>query len=207
MGPPGSGKDTQAELLARELKLEEIKTSHIIEQKFAAAEPNDAVMNEEKRKYKSGELLDQKLVEEWTLEAIASAAAGRGLIANGWPRRVEEAQTEVEVLEKYYGKNIKVVTIALSEEESVKRNSKRRVCRANGHPILDPDITVCPEDGSPLITRADDIPETIRKRYQVYLSETALIIDFLTQKGYNVITIDGEQSIEDVHREILNKLW
>ena len=141
------------------------------------------------------------------MEAIASAAAGRGLIANGWPRRVEEAQTEVEVLEKYYGKNIKVVTIALSEEESVKRNSKRRVCRANGHPILDPDITVCPEDGSPLITRADDIPETIRKRYQVYLSETALIIDFLTQKGYNVITIDGEQSIEDVHREILNKLW
>lgn len=209
MGPPGSGKDTQAELLARELKLVEIKSSHLIEQKFAKADKVDPVMAEQKRQYQSGGLVDSKMVEGWVVEAIGNAAAsGRGIVANGWPRRVDEAAMEMAAVERHYAKeNIKVVSIALSEGETVKRNSKRRVCQVNGHPILDMKITVCPEDGSAIITRADDTPETIKKRYQVYVSETAPILDFLSKQGYNVITIDGEQSIEDVHREILNKLW
>jgi adenylate kinase len=193
--------------------LTEIKTSHIIEQKFSAADAGDPVMAEELRKYKNGELVDSKMIEGWVLEAVADAAEmGKGIIANGWPRKVDEAVIEMESVEKQYGhENIKIVAIQLSEEETLKRNSKRRVCQANGHPVWDTlenaDITVCPEDGSPIIVRADDTPETIKKRYQVYLSETAPILDFLKQKGYNVITINGEQSIEDVHREILNRLW
>src|SRR3989344_776493 len=213
MGPPGSGKDTQAELLARELKLVEIKSSHLIEQKFSNTDSADTIMAKQKRKYQNGGLVDSKMVEGWVLEAItAASAAGKGIISNGWPRRIQEAAIEMATVEKHYGKeNIKVVSITLNEDETVKRNSKRRVCQANGHPIWDTQenegITTCPEDGSPIITRADDTPETIKKRYQVYLSETAPILDFLTQKGYNVITIDGEHPIEDVHRSILNKLW
>ena len=209
IGPPGSGKDTQAELLARELKFVEIKSSKIIEEKLKSADLNDAVMNQEKELHASGQLNTREIVDAWIIECIEQVGAtGVGLVGNGWPREIEEVEAEMLAVEKFFPKDsIKIVTITLSEEESVKRNSKRRVCEKNGHPIQDEGITVCPEDGSPIILRADDTPETIRKRYQVYITQTRPVIDFLSKEGYNVITINGEQPIESVHRDILDKLW
>ena len=213
VGPPGSGKDTQAELLARELRLTEIKTSDIINDKFAQADPNNPFMQEQIARKKAGELVDSKIVERWVEEAVHTAAAGdTGIVLTGSPRTLEEAQVIMPILDNLYDKNtIKVVLITLSEEESVKRNSKRRVCQANGHPIWDTeqnkDLTACPEDGSPIILRGDDTPETIINRYQVYLRETAPVLDWLKSQGYNIATVNGEQSIEDVHRDMLNSLW
>lgn len=209
IGPPGSGKDTQAELLARELNFVEIKSSKIIEDKLKSADPNDAVMNREKELHASGQLNTREIVDTWIVERIEQVGStGVGLVGNGWPREVEEIETEISVVEKFYTKDlIRIVTISLSEEESVKRNSKRRVCEKSGHPIQDESVTICPEDGSAIIFRADDTPETIKKRYQVFIDQTQPVIDFLSKKGYNVITINGEQPIEDVHRDILNKLW
>ena len=213
IGPPGSGKDTQAELLAHELKFVEIKSSKIIEDKFKSADPNDEVMNREKELNASGQLNTAELVDEWLVEKIEGVAkTGTGLIANGWPRGAHEAEKEIPVLEKYYSKeSIKVIVISLSEQTSIHRNSKRRVCEKNGHPILDTPkykgVEVCPEDGSPIVSRADDVPEVIARRYQVYLDQTKPVIDFFNEKGYNIITINGEQPIESVHRDILDKLW
>lgn len=211
IGPPGSGKDTQAEFLARELGLEVIKTSHIIEDKLAQADPDDKFMQDQKRIKDSGQLNDPHTVSEWVSETIQKKS-GKGLIFSGSPRTMQEAEVLFPVLEKIYSKDgVKIIYVNINEEETVKRNSMRRVCQANGHPIWptkeNQNITACPEDGSPIITRADDTPETARNRYKIYISETAPILDFLTQKGYNVITIDGEHPIEDVHRSILNKLW
>jgi adenylate kinase len=213
IGPPGSGKDTQAELLARELKLVEIKTSKLIEDKLKSADPNNAEMNHEKELKESGQLNTSSLVEAWAVEKINEVGqSGSGLIANGWPRKLVEVESEMSAVDKYFPKeSVKVVYIKLGEEESIKRNSKRKVCVLNGHPILDikdnEGITVCPEDGSDIIFRSDDTPETIKKRYQVYISETEPVLDFLSKRGYNVITINGEQPIESVHRDILDKLW
>ncbi len=213
IGPPGSGKDTQAELLARELKFVEIKSSKLIEDKIKSADPNDPIMNREKELFYSGQLNTREFVDAWIIERIeAVASTGIGLIGNGWPRETSEVETEMSAVERFYPKDsIKVVTIELSEEESVKRNSKRRVCEKNGHPIFDTtgneEVTVCPQDGSAIILRADDAPETIKKRYRVYIDRTKPVLDFLSKRGYNVITINGEQPIESVHRDILDKLW
>ncbi len=213
IGPPGAGKDTQAGLLSLELGLTEVKSSSIIRQKFAEADPNDPVMNEEKRLNAAGQLNTPKLVTEWVSDHMRNVhAAGQGLVTTGSPRTLLEAETQLPLLTELYGEgNVKTVYVNVSEEESVKRNSFRRVCQQNNHPIPNfpeyKDVTVCPQDGSPIISRVDDAPETIKKRYQVYVSQTQPVLDFLTKKGYNILTIDGEQSIEDVHRSILNKLW
>ncbi|HWA64267.1 MAG TPA: nucleoside monophosphate kinase, partial [Candidatus Paceibacterota bacterium] len=134
------------------------------------------------------------------------------VVASGSPRTLYEAEAELPIFEELYGKdNLKIISLQVSEEESVKRNSARRVCKQSNHPIPNfPEyegMTACPQDGSPIITRADDAPETIRHRYRAYQEETHPVLDFFAQKGYTVATIRGEQPIENVHREILNKLW
>ena len=96
--------------------------------------------------------------------------------------------------------------IKLSEEEAVKRNSARRICSKNRNPIPNfpeyANITVCPEDGSKIITRELDKPEIIKERYQVYLSDTAPVIEYFRQNGYKVMEVNGEQPIEDVFKDI-----
>ena len=213
IGPPGSGKDTQADLLSRELGLEEVKMSALINKKLDSAPADDPVMNQERELKRSGQLNSGELVNQWLDEAIADLAKkGNGFVLNGALRRVLEAEHTLNTIQKYYDlQNLKIVQIALSQEESVTRNSHRRVCQANRHPIPNfpefADLKTCPQDGSPIMIREDDSPETVKKRYEVYLEESKPVIDFLSKKGYNIIAINGEQKPEDVHREILNKLW
>lgn len=213
IGPPGSGKDTQAELLAQELGLVHIQTSKLIEAKFKDGGDGDPALTMEKQKWASGELNSHDFVLALVRSAVELAhRSGKGAVLSGSPREVEEASLEMPILDTLYGKdNIKVVNIRVSPEESLKRNSRRRICQANRHPIPDieeyRDIKVCPQDGSPVVTRELDDPDIIRHRYEVYRKQTEPVIDFLSKQGYNIITIDGERSIEDVHRDILNHLW
>lgn len=213
IGPPGCGKDTQAELLGQELGLIHIKTSKLIETKLKDADLSDPLLAEERKKFDSGELNGTVFVNALIKEAVEAAHKdGKGIAFSGSPRELEEGKRLMPFLETLYGReNIKVVNIKVSPEESLKRNSRRRVCQANSHPIPDleeyKDITVCPHDGSPIVTRELDDPTIIKHRYEVFQAQTEPLIDFLSKQGYNMITIDGEKSIEDVHRDILNKLW
>lgn len=171
------------------------------------------MVQEQIQKKLAGGLVDSEFTEKLVIEKIREIAGNHdGLVMSGSPRTVQEAGAELPVLDELYTRPaIKVIHISVSQDESVKRNRFRRVCKANNHPIPNlPEyqgITACPKDGSPIITREDDIPETIINRYQVYGRETAPVLDFLEEKGYTIIQINGEQSIEDIHREILNKLW
>jgi adenylate kinase len=213
IGPPGAGKDTQAALLSNELGLVQIKTSQVIEEKFALAPADDPVIQEQKNVKASGGLVDPKLVTAWFVERLGKVhAEGKGIITSGSPRTLPEAQEEIPLLRSLYGPDaLKIIFIKVSKEESVKRNSSRRVCEKNSHPIPNfPEyqgLAACPQDGSAIITRQDDTPETTAHRYEVYTELTEPIIDFFEEKGYNIITINGEASIEDVHRDILDKLW
>jgi adenylate kinase len=136
---------------------------------------------------------------------------GMGIVLSGSPRTMFEAEGEVPVFEELYGKdNVRPIHLNLSKEESVTRNSSRRICEANRHTIpnfpIFKDITTCPKDGSRLLRRELDTPETISIRYEVYLRQTQPIISFMEENGYKMIEIEGEQSIEDVSRDILEKL-
>ncbi|MBI2057422.1 MAG: nucleoside monophosphate kinase [Candidatus Yanofskybacteria bacterium] len=209
IGPIGSGKGTQAEVVAKKFGLIHIETSKLLEKKFKTADPSDKKMVEQKALWHAGILNDPSWVTEVLLdEAKKIAGEGKGMALSASPRTLFEAEKEIPVFEETYGRdNIFVFNIALSEAESIKRNSGRRICEKNRHPIPNfpefKDLKICPEDGSKLITRALDNPETIKIRYQEYLNRTEPILNYLNGRGYNILKINGEQPIEKVSEDIL----
>ena len=153
-----------------------------------------------------------ELVKQFILEKIEKLYKQElGIVFSGSPRTLEEAEAELPVLEDLFGKeNVKIVHIQLTEDESIKRNSHRRICKANRHPIPNfpqfQNITTCPRDGSELVTRSLDNPDIIKVRYQEYLNRTEPILAFLKERGYNIMEINGEQSIQKVFQDTLNNL-
>lgn len=212
IGPPGAGKGTQAELLAEKFGLFHFETSKIIEEKLNNADSNDEVLMEEKRKWTQGELNSPELVVEWIIERIKDFGIQKtGLVFSGSPRTMYEAEREMPVLEEFYGAdNLKIIHINLTKEESIKRNSSRRICRANRHPIPNfptfKDLKSCPKDGSELVTRALDTAETISVRYETYLRRTHPVLSFVESRGHEIIEIEGEQDINNVFEDIVSAI-
>ncbi|OGN00331.1 MAG: hypothetical protein A3B91_00265 [Candidatus Yanofskybacteria bacterium RIFCSPHIGHO2_02_FULL_41_29] len=212
IGPPGSGKGTQAEMLAEKFGLFHLESSKVIEDKFKNADVSDKVIAHEREAWKSGQLTNPELVRAWMLEEIRSLyRKGMGIVLSGSPRTMFEAEGEIPVFEELYGRdNVRPIHLNLSKEESVRRNSSRRICEANRHTIpsfpIFKDITVCPKDGSKLLKRELDTPETISIRYEVYLRQTQPIISFMEENGYKMVEIEGEQEIDKVNKDILKGL-
>jgi len=212
IGPIGSGKSTQADLLSEDFGIFHFETSKIIWEKLNKADPDDKILQREKEIFKSGKLVTPEIVKKIVIERVHELAqAGKGIVFSGSPRTVPEAKEEIPVFEQLYGKeNVYVVYIALSEEEVIRRNSKRRICKQNEHPIPNfpqfENIIECPRDGSEIITRLLDAPEKIRIRYKTYIEETKPVIDIFRKFGYKVLEVNGEQSIEAVHEDIVKAL-
>ncbi len=209
IAPPGAGKGTQADLLAGEKGFFHLESSKVIEDKFVSAKPDDTVIQEEIKKNRSGILNEPKLVSEWMKERIQQLAdQDKSIVFSGSPRTLFEAEQLVPFLEGLYGKeHMKIFSINISDEESIRRNSARRMCKANRHPIPNlpefQNITACPQDGSELIHREDDQPERIRVRHQEYKNRTAPVLAYLQDHGYTIIPITGEQDIKRVSEDIL----
>ncbi len=198
--------------MAKDLGFYHFEISKVIEKKFKEADSNDKEIAHQKEHWISGELVHPELVARWFLGKVGELKDRvQGFIFSGSARAVDQAEKELDFLSKIYGKeNIAAVEIKLSEEESVKRNSARRICSKNRHPIPNfpeyANIKVCPEDESEIITRPLDKPEIIKERYQVYLRDTAPVIDYFRQSGYKVLEINGEQPIEAVFKDIKSRL-
>lgn len=215
IGPIGSGKDTQADILADKLHLFRLRTSQLLENRFNNIKSNDPDYDklQKEKSLWTGGILN---TPEWVLSVVKEkveevASGGQGIIFSGSPRTLFEAEGLMPFLEKLYGKKtIRIFLISLNEGESLKRNSKRLICKQNLHPInpelAEKGITKCPIDGSKLMTRVLDKPETIKVRYQEYLNRTAPILDYLKDQGFKIVNINGEQTIENVFKEILSKL-
>lgn len=213
IGPPGSGKGTQAESLAEKFGLFHLETSKILENAMKNADPNDKEFVAAKEAWSSGKLVNSRTIVRLTLDKIKTHAENNeGIVLSGSPRTLYEAKEELPVFENLYGReSIKIINIKLSEEESVKRNSFRRICKASRHPIPNfpeyENIKTCPKDGSEIVTRALDNPATIKIRYTTYIAETEPVVDFLKNKGYRIIEINGEQPIENVFEDIINEAF
>lgn len=220
-GPPGSGKGTQGELLADTLGLYYFETSKILERNLRGADEGAVVvveeveyfLKEEKIKWQTGKLMSTPLVLFWMAEKVRELGEeGKGVLFAGSPRTVLEAEKLMPALEGFYGReNMRIVHLDLSVEESILRNSHRRICSLLRHPILYSDetknLTRCPFDGSELIRREMlDDPETIKVRFKEYEERTKPMLEFFVKQGFEVKLINGEQTVEQVFKDILEAL-
>ncbi len=189
LGRPGSGKDTQAELLAKKFGLIHIISSKIIEKVLSRGENvriEGRIYNilKERRLQKSGLLNTPAFVSALIkTEIISATGRGKGIIMSGSPRTLRELKDELPVLEKLYAKNIYFINIVISSDEVYVRNLKRH---RKDLPELD--------------TR-----EIIKKRLAVFNRETAPVIKHLKSKKM-IFEINGEQPIAKIHQDILKVL-
>lgn len=217
-GPPGSGKGTQAELLTEKFNLYHWETSKIIGNIIEEARQEGFVRVEEKKYYfekekelrQEGKLWDPPFVTYLIKEKLSELAKEKkGVVLAGSPRTIYEGERVVPLLKRLYGiKNIKVILIRLSEKESLWRNSHRKECELMCHSILYTKETIrlrkCPFDGSRLIIRKDDNAETIKVRLKEYEKQTFPVIALFKKQGLKIKTINGEQSVADVFKDVLN---
>lgn len=209
VAPPGAGKGTQADMLSRKFNFVHLESSKVIEDKFNNGDRNDPELVEAKKQWHSGELVNPQTVIKWMSEHIIKLAnEGKSIVLSGSPRTLPEAEAEMPLIEQKFGRdNIKIFSIKISEEESIKRNSNRRVCKGNRHSIPNlpkyEELDKCPWDGSRIIKRALDIPKVIKERLKEYHNRTAPVIEYLKNNNYNIIEIKGHDSIDQVSQDIL----
>jgi adenylate kinase len=221
MGPPGSGKGTQAELLADRFSLYYLETSKILEQGFRNAKAGDFVnvngkkysFLEEKRLWETGILCSPPLVSYLLKERIQKLfKEGKSLIMAGSPRTLAEAKEEMPFLAKLYGKkNIKILLLEITARETVFRNSHRKICELMRHPIVyskeTENLVRCPLDGSKLLKRKGlDDPKTILVRLKEYQERTLPVISYLKKQGISVKRINGSPAPAIVFSNVLKAL-
>jgi len=220
MGPPGSGKGTQGELLSERFGLHHFETSEIIEKNLANAKKGDFVkvgdkkyfLSEEKKLRDSGKWMSPPLVSFWVENKIKELAdEGKGIVISGSPKTLYEAEELLPLFKKLYGiENIKVVSIQQDLEVSIWRNSHRRICELMRHSVLYNKETIrlknCPFDGSKLMVREDTKPEIVKSKFNEYQERSLPVLNYFKNQKLNVKKIDGSLPPSIVFRNILKAL-
>ena len=207
LGPPGAGKGTQADRLRKDFDLPYYSTGIILRE---AVEAESELGKKAKEYMDSGELVPDELICEVIAERFDSGEADDGFLLDGFPRTVGQAEMLTRILDSRGRKLTAVLLIEAPDDEVVRRLSGRRTCAKGSHVYhveFDPPKHegVCDQDGSRLIQRDDDKPETVRKRLSVYHDQTEPLVDWYDGKDV-LMRFDGGRAPDEVHGLIRAKL-
>lgn len=209
IGRSGCGKGTQAELLMEHFgNLRHIVTGDL----FRAIAKADSQVGEIIRGIlqKGGLPYDDLATTLWMYEIALHLKTDEGLVADGFPRRLPEAKD----LDRFLGfierkENTFYLFINISREEAFNRLTKRRICKKCGRLIpwvgKSKELKVCDKCGGELTTRPDDNPSAINGRMNYYEKSVVPVVKYYEKKKI-LIKINGEQSIEDVFKDILKAI-
>lgn len=205
LGPQGSGKGTQAEMLVKKYGFTHVETGEILRQMAASDHPWN---NRIRKMLNEGVLVSDDILSV-ILKDYLSSNHPNGFLFDGTPRNFEQYKLMNELLSQKGEKFDKVIFLKIPEEETVRRLSSRRKCEKCGkvyNLVTDP-----PPGGSrcecrgELIHREDDFPDAIKKRLSAFWESTTKVIDAAKAEGI-LIEINGDQPIENIHKEIVEKL-
>lgn len=203
LGAPGSGKGSQSELIVKDHHLVQISTGDLLRQAVSNKTEEGILANSFMSK---GELVPDELVLRLLSLRMSKPDCINGVIFDGFPRNVKQAEMLDEILRKD-GSRIDIVINYESPFDVLKeRLLARRLCEkcGKGYNMISnpPQGNKC-DCGGKIITRSDDNEETIKNRLDVYLKSTKPLIDYYTKKGV-LVNVNGNREIAVIYNELKN---
>ncbi len=205
LGPPGSGKGTQAVLLAERTGAPHVSTGDILREHVAAGDELgrrvQAIMN-------AGRLVPDELVSQIVEERLSRPDCAAGCILDGYPRTLNQARLLEELLARR-GLKAVVVNLATDYQVIVARITARRQCPACGasyNLITNPprQDEVCDRDGTKLVRREDDSEAVMRRRWEAYESQTRPLLEYYRKKAARYYEVSGDRGTpEEIASRIL----
>jgi adenylate kinase len=204
LGPPGAGKGTQADRLREDFGLPHLSTGDMLRAQVAEG---SELGTEAKRYMDAGELVPDEVIIGMIVDRIGVGDARDGFLLDGFPRNEEQADALEKALLGLDRRLTAALLIDVPDDELVRRLAGRRVCVKNPthiyHVEFDPPKHegVCDQDGSRLMQRDDDKEETIRRRLEVYHSQTEPLIAYYDRADL-LRRFDGRRNPDEVHAHI-----
>lgn len=210
IGPQGSGKGTQSELLSLKLNIPQVTLGTL----FRAEIGRKSDLGLEAQGYMDrGELVPGEVGSKIMLERLSKPDAMNGAILDGFPRTLDQADSLENISKTLSRPLTDVIYLRVSDDEAIRRLSGRRVCTNTGceqnyhlqynPPHKSPDH--CDKCGSPIAQRTDDTPDAITKRLAIYHQETVPLIELYRGQGL-LREVDGEKPIGEVQTQILTAM-
>jgi adenylate kinase len=207
LGAPGAGKGTQAKKLIEKYGIPQVSTGDILRQSVADGTP----LGKEAKSYMDkGELVPDSVVLGLVEERLQADDARKGYILDGFPRNTAQAEALDGMLEKLAMPITAAVSVDVPFEDLMKRLTGRRTCKSCGqmynvHFSPPAKEGVCDKCGGTLYQRDDDREDTIKKRLDVYQSQTAPLIDYYGKKGI-LKSIEGKGNIDEIFSKLVATL-
>jgi adenylate kinase len=204
LGPPGAGKGTQADRLRDDFGLPHISTGDILRAQVAEG---TELGRKAKGYMDAGELVPDEVIVGMITDRVGRGDARDGFLLDGFPRNEQQADALAGALQSLDRRLTAVLLVEVPDEEVVRRLAGRRVCVKNSSHIYHVDFDppkhegVCDQDGARLIQRDDDREETIRRRLEVYHSQTEPLVGYYDRAGL-LRRFDGRRSPDEVHDHI-----
>ncbi|HZO75746.1 MAG TPA: adenylate kinase [Ktedonobacteraceae bacterium] len=207
IGAQGSGKGTQAEKLSQALGISHVASGDLLRK---AIDEETELGIKAKAYMDRGELVPDELTVAMILGRIAEPDCAKGILLDGFPRTIAQAQALDEGL-RGVGKTVDgAVYISVPREVLLRRLSGRYICRANQHiyniETRPPKVPgVCDLDGSELYQRPDDRGEAVQKRLDIFFNETIRLLDYYGAQ-HKLTEVNGNQGIDEVEKDLLKSI-
>lgn len=204
LGPPGVGKGTQGVLLCEAQGFRHVATGDLLR----AARREGTELGRQAQAYMDrGELVPDGIIIGMVEELLSGLGPDAGVVLDGFPRTVPQAEALAEVLERLDRRVDRVLVLEAPDEVLVKRVAGRRSCPSCGavyNVHFNPPAAegLCDRCGTELTHRADDTPETVRNRLQVYRDQTAPLVAFYQEGGADIRRVDGDRPVEAVQADL-----
>jgi adenylate kinase len=203
LGPPGSGKGTQAKLLTRKLGLVHVSTGDILRE---AVRGNTPAGKQAAAYVKAGELVPDDVVNAIVLERLQQPDRPTRFVMDGYPRTPAQAASFDRSLRDLGLEITAGILLQVPDEEIIRRLTGRwncPTCKATYNVVSNPPQTpgICDSDGEPLVQREDDREETVRRRLDIYHRTTDSLVDYYRRQG-KLHEVDAHGAIKDVCQKI-----
>lgn len=209
LGPPGSGKGTQAELLKRKLGLDYISTGVLIRE-LLSKNCRDKLSHEVRKRYNAGMPQPDELVLKMVEKKMRQLKLHKGIIFDAFPLSLGQAKSLGKILGKFKLPEALAVYIDLSLKAAIKRLGQRKSC-SKCNLVFRPGMKgyaggICPDCQTPLIVREDDQPLVIKRRFVEYKKRLRAVAGFY-RKARRIIFVNGEKATDRISHEIFKKVY